>query len=70
MGRFYYFVTLCGKYFGYYVDVSSAIKDYSCAYFIYTIQSSYIISNYSVRTDRLIPDLGNFPLWNTDFFQT
>ena len=29
----------------------------------------YIISNYSIRTDNLIDDLGNFPQWNTDFFQ-
>lgn len=51
------------------VDVWSAIRDYSSAYFIYTIQSSYIISNYSVRTDRLVSDIGNFPIWNTDFFK-
>ena len=38
-------------------------------YFIYIIQSSLIISNYSVRTDSLISDIGNFPLWNTDFFK-
>mgnify|MGYP003571299568 CR=1 FL=1 len=27
MGRFYYFVTLCGKYFGYYVDVWARNKE-------------------------------------------
>ena len=51
------------------VDLWQAIEDYSCAYFIYTIQSSYLISNYSIRSDRLMQDLGNFPLWNTDFFK-
>lgn len=51
------------------INVWQAIRDYSSAYFIYTVQSSYIVSNYSIRTDRLISDLGNFPLWNTDFFK-
>ncbi len=51
------------------VSVWQAIKDYASAYFVYTVQSSYIISNYSIRTDRLMADIGNFPLWNTDFFK-
>lgn len=46
-----------------------ALEDYACAYFIYTVQSSYIIANYSIRSDKLISDLGNFPLWDTDFFK-
>lgn len=50
-------------------DIWQALEDYACAYFIYTIQSSYIISNYSIRSDKLISDIGNFPLWNTDFFK-
>lgn len=50
-------------------DIWQSLDDYACAYFIYTVQSSYIISNYSIRSDKLISDLGNFPLWNTDFFQ-
>lgn len=29
----------------------------------------YIISNYSVRTDGVLSDIGNFPLWNEDFFR-
>ena len=45
-----------------------ALEDYACAYFIYTVQSSLLISNYSIREDNLMSDLGNFPLWNTDFF--
>lgn len=45
------------------------LEDYACAYFIYTVQSSYIIANYSIRSDKLISDIGNFPLWNTDFFR-
>lgn len=45
------------------------LETYAKLYFIYVIQSSLIISNYSVRTDTLISDIGNFPLWNTDFFE-
>ena len=51
------------------VDVWSVLETYAQLYFIYIIQSSLILSNYSVRTDNLIEDLGNFPLWNTDFFK-
>lgn len=49
-------------------DIWEALEDYACAYFIYTVQSSLLLSNYSVRTDMLFSDLGNFPLWNGDFF--
>lgn len=41
---------------------------YAQAYFIYVIQSSLIVSNYSIRTDNRLMDAGNFPLWLTDFF--
>lgn len=50
-------------------DIWKALEDYACAYFIYTVQSSYIIGTYSVRSDKLISDIGNFPVWNTDFFR-
>ena len=45
------------------------IEIYSQLYFVYVIQSSLIISNYSIRTDNVLEDNGNFPLWNTDFFR-
>ncbi len=51
------------------VDIWSVLETYAQLYFVYIIQSSLIISNYSVRTDNLLEDLGNFPLWNTDFFK-
>lgn len=44
------------------------IKDYAQAYFIYVIRSSLILSNFSIRTDGTIKDIGNLPLWDTDFF--
>lgn len=50
------------------IDVWQAIENYACAYFIYVIQSSLLLSNYSVRSDAILSDLGNFPLWDTDFF--
>lgn len=46
----------------------AAIEDYACAYLVYTVQTSLIVSNYSIRTDAIKEDLGNFPLWNHDFF--
>lgn len=48
--------------------VWSVAEDYACAYFIYTVQSSLLLANYSIRVDGLLSDLGNFPLWNSDFF--
>ena len=49
-------------------NVWQVIEDYACAYLVYAVQCSLIISNYSIRSDNLLADLGNFPLWNTDFF--
>ena len=45
------------------------IETYAQLYFIYIIQSSLLIANYSVRVDGVLADLGNFPLWNADFFK-
>lgn len=51
------------------VDVWKIIEDYAQLYFIYIMQCSLIVSNYSIRTDNILEDLGNFPLWNTDLFK-
>ena len=45
------------------------LEIYAQLYFIYIIQSSLMVTNYSIRTDMLLEDLGNFPLWNGDFFK-
>lgn len=50
-------------------DIWQVIDDYACAYLVYIIQSSLLVSNYSIRVDSYLMDLGNFPLWNTDFFK-
>lgn len=51
------------------INLWQVLKDYACAYLVYTVQSSLLISNYSIRTDNIISDLGNFPLWDCDFFK-
>lgn len=50
-------------------NIWEALEDYACAYFIYTRQTALLISNYAIRTDMLFADLGNFPLWDGDFFK-
>lgn len=50
-------------------NIWKVIEDYAQLYFIYVIESSLMISNYSIRTDCILDDIGNFPLWNTDLFQ-
>ena len=44
------------------------LETYAQAYFIYVLESSLIVANYSVRTDNMLADNGNFPMWFTDFF--
>ena len=50
-------------------NVWETIEDYACAYFIYSVQCSLIVSNYSVRSDEILNDIGHFPIWNHDFFK-
>lgn len=61
-----------GLYFDDKLKVSyiwQVIETYAQLYFIYIIESSLMVTNYSIRTDMLMEDLGNFPLWNGDFFK-
>ena len=44
------------------------LESYAQLYFIYVIESSLIIANYSIREDNRCIDAGNFPMWATDFF--
>lgn len=50
-------------------DIWQVLENYAQLYFIYIVQSSLIIGNLSTRTDNVIDDIGNFPIWNTDFFE-
>ena len=44
------------------------LETYAKLYFIYVIQSSLMVTNYSIREDNQIVDSGNFPMWQTGFF--
>lgn len=50
-------------------DIWQVIETYCQLYFIYIVESSLLISNYSIRSDIVLEDLGNFPLWNTELFK-
>ena len=48
--------------------IFDVLSTYAQLYFVYVIQSSLIVANYSIREDNRLIDAGNFPVWNTDFF--
>ncbi|MBQ2877127.1 MAG: hypothetical protein IJE25_08965 [Clostridia bacterium] len=45
------------------------LETYAQLYFIYTTQSALLFANFSIRTDTVVSDLGNFPLRDSDFFK-
>ena len=45
-----------------------AIEDYACAYLIFTVKTTLLFANYSIRVDSIIQDIGNMPLRDNDFF--
>lgn len=49
-------------------DIWDILETYAQLYFIYVIESSLILSNYSIRTDGIMIDYGNLPLWDYDYF--
>lgn len=51
------------------INVWDAILSYSKLYYIYTLKSSMIQSNYSVRLDGIVSDLGNLPMRDDDFYE-
>lgn len=52
----------------YITELFDVLENYALAYFIYVIISSLIVSNYAIRTSNVKSDMGNLPLWLTDFF--
>lgn len=44
-----------------------ALEDYACAYLIFTVKTTLLFSNYSIRVDSILKDLGNMPSRNNDF---
>ncbi len=51
------------------VYIWDVISAYGQEYYVYVIKSSLIISNFSVRTDSIISDLGNLPMRDNDFYK-
>lgn len=49
-------------------NLFDTLETYAQAYFVYVIESSLIVSNYSIRTSEELLDHGNFPMWYNDFF--
>lgn len=45
-----------------------ALEDYACAYLIFTVKTTLIFSNYSIRLDSILSYLGNMPSRDNDFF--
>lgn len=50
------------------VKLFEAVEDYACAYVVFTVKTTLIFANYSIRVDSIIRDLGNMPLRDNDFF--
>ena len=48
-------------------DIWEILEVYAQLYYIYTVSSSVIVGNYSVRDDATLMDQGNFPEWDSDF---
>lgn len=49
-------------------NIWKVIENYAQEYFIFTKRTSLIISNYSVRSDNILLDLGNLPMRDSDFY--
>ena len=49
-------------------ELFDVLETYAQAFFIYALETSLIVANYSVRTDNQILTEDNFPLWALDFF--
>ncbi len=50
------------------VHLFDALESYAQAYLIFTVETTLLFSNYSIRTDSLLMSIGNLPLRDNDFF--
>ncbi len=50
------------------IHLFDALESYAQAYLIFTVETTLLFSNYSIRTDSLITTIGNLPLRDNDFF--
>lgn len=44
------------------------LEKYTKLFFIYTIESSLVLSNYGIRVDNSLESANHFPMWNSNFF--
>lgn len=51
------------------VSIWECMEKYAQCYYVYILKSTLIVSNYSVRTDTVVADLGNLPLRDNDFYR-
>ena len=51
------------------VTLKKALTEYSQAYYIYSLESSLLITTYGVREDIVRKNIGNFTLWDTKLFK-
>lgn len=52
------------------IHLFDMLENYVQLYFVYFIESSLLVSNYGIREDNLLKDLGFFPMWQSEFFKT
>ena len=50
------------------ISLFEVLSTYAQAYFIYVMESSLIMANYSIRDSGEVFSAGNFPTWYADFF--
>lgn len=46
-----------------------ALEDYACAYVKFTVKTTLLFANYSIRVDSILHDFGNMPYRDNDFFK-
>ena len=51
-------------------DVINTFRTYSKLFLVYYLNSALLYSNYSVRYDYGYSDIGNFPIYHSDFFNS
>ena len=55
---------------GMYVEnLFDCLETYAKAFYVYVLDCSLIASNYAVREDNIVESVGNFPVWDFDFFR-
>ena len=49
------------------IKLFKALEEYACAYYVFTVQTTLIFANYSIRDDSELRSEGNKPYRNNDF---